>query len=58
MLEEDPYHPRPGCDIRLVKGHRQVRAVRGGDTAGSMKSLRWRRRSGSRNSGLDAPCMA
>ena len=34
MLEEDPYRPRPGCDIRLAKGHPHVRAVRVGDYRG------------------------
>lgn len=27
-LEEDPYRPRPGCDIRMLQGHPGVRAVR------------------------------
>ena len=34
MLEQDPYRPRPGCDIRLVKGHPRLRAVRVGDYRG------------------------
>ncbi len=34
MLEEDPYRPRPGCDIRLIKGHPRVRAVRVGEYRG------------------------
>ncbi len=34
MFEEDPYHPRPGCDIRLVKGHPRLRAVRVGHYRG------------------------
>jgi len=34
MLEEDPYRPRSGCDIRLVKGHPHVRAVRAGEYRG------------------------
>ena len=29
-LEEDPYRPRPGCDIRMLQGHPGVRAVRVG----------------------------
>lgn len=33
-LEEDPYRPRPGCDIRMVKGHGRVRAVRVGSYRG------------------------
>ena len=33
-IEDDPYRPRPGCDIRLVKGHPHVRAVRVGDYRG------------------------
>ncbi|HTD81437.1 MAG TPA: type II toxin-antitoxin system RelE/ParE family toxin [Thermoplasmata archaeon] len=34
MIEDDPYRPRPGCDIRLVRGHPHVRAVRVGDCRG------------------------
>ena len=34
MLEDDPYRPRPGCDIRLVKGHPHVRAIRVRDYRG------------------------
>gem|GEM_PF-3257934 len=34
MLEDNPYRPRPGCDIRLVKGHPHLRAVRVGDDRG------------------------
>ena len=34
MLEEDPYRPRPGCDIRLVRGHPRLRAVRAGQYRG------------------------
>ena len=34
MLEEDPYRPRPGCDLRLLKGHPHVRAIRVGDYRG------------------------
>ncbi len=34
LLEEDPYRPRPGCDIRLVKGHPHVRAIRVGEYRG------------------------
>ena len=34
MLEEDPYRPRPGCDIRILKGHPHVRAIRVGDYRG------------------------
>ncbi len=30
MLEQDPYRPRPGCDIRVLKGHPRVRAIRVG----------------------------
>jgi len=30
LLEEDPYRPRPGCDIRVVKGHSGVKAIRVG----------------------------
>jgi mRNA-degrading endonuclease RelE of RelBE toxin-antitoxin system len=29
-LEEDPYRPQPGCDIRIVKGHPCVKAIRVG----------------------------
>ena len=34
MLEEDPYRPRPGCDIRFLKGHPRIRAVRMGEYRG------------------------
>jgi len=34
MLEEDPYRPRPGCDIRMLKGHPRIRAVRVGEYRG------------------------
>lgn len=34
MLEEDPYRPRPGCDIRILKGHPRIRAVRVGEYRG------------------------
>jgi len=34
MLEEDPFRPRPGCDIRLVRGHPRMRAVRVGHYRG------------------------
>ena len=34
MLEEDPYRPRPGCDIRVVKGHPRIKAVRVGEYRG------------------------
>lgn len=34
MLEEDPYRPLPGCDIRLVRGHPRMRAVRVGHFRG------------------------
>ena len=30
-LEADPYRPRPGCDIRVLKGHPNIRAVRVGE---------------------------
>lgn len=33
-LEEDPYRPRPGCDIRVLKGHPGIRAVRVGQYRG------------------------
>ncbi len=34
MLEENPHRPRPGCDIRLVKGHPRLHAVRVGQYRG------------------------
>jgi len=34
MLEENPYRPRPGCDIRLVKGYPRLRAIRVGHYRG------------------------
>jgi len=34
LLEEDPYRPRPGCDIRIVKGHPGVKAIRVGSYRG------------------------
>lgn len=30
LLEEDPFRPRPGCDIRVVRGHPRIKAVRVG----------------------------
>ncbi|TLZ63328.1 MAG: type II toxin-antitoxin system RelE/ParE family toxin [Methanobacteriota archaeon] len=39
MLEEDPYRPRPGCDIRLIRGHPHVRAVRVGSYRGIYEVL-------------------
>ena len=39
LLEEDPYRPRPGCDIRLVKGHPHVKAVRVGGYRGLYQVL-------------------
>ena len=30
-VETDPYRPRPGCDIRILKGHSDIRAVRVGE---------------------------
>jgi len=33
-LEEDPYRPRPGCDIRVVQGRPRVKAVRVGEYRG------------------------
>lgn len=30
-LEQDPFRPRPGADIRVLKGYEGVRAVRVGD---------------------------
>lgn len=34
MIEQDPYRPRAGCDIRLLRGHPGVRAVRVGEYRG------------------------
>ena len=39
MLEEDPYRPRPGCDIRLVRGHPRLRAIRVGHYRGLYEVL-------------------
>ena len=39
MLEEDPYRPRPGCDIRVVKGHPRVKALRVGVYRGLFEVL-------------------
>ena len=39
MLEEDPYRPRPGCDIRVVKGHPRAKAVRVGAYRGLYEVL-------------------
>jgi mRNA-degrading endonuclease RelE of RelBE toxin-antitoxin system len=39
QLEEDPYRPRPGCDIRLLRGHPRVRAVRVGNYRGIYEVL-------------------
>ncbi len=39
LLEEDPYRPRPGCDIRVVKGYPGIKAVRVGDYRGLYEVL-------------------
>lgn len=38
-LEVDPYRPRPGCDIRVVKGHPRLKAVRVGAYRGIYEVL-------------------
>jgi mRNA-degrading endonuclease RelE of RelBE toxin-antitoxin system len=34
QLEEDPFRPRPGCDIRALSGDEGVRAIRVGHYRG------------------------
>jgi len=38
-LELDPYLPRPQCDIRVVKGHPRMKAVRVGAYRGLFEVL-------------------
>jgi mRNA-degrading endonuclease RelE of RelBE toxin-antitoxin system len=33
-LEADPFRPRPRCDIRMIQGHPDIRAVRIGEYRG------------------------
>ena len=39
QLEIDPYLPRPLCDIRIVKGHPRVKAVRVGAYRGLLEII-------------------
>ena len=39
LLEEDPYRPRPGCDIRVVRGYPRLKAVRVGAYRGLYEVL-------------------
>ncbi len=43
LLEEDPYRSRPGCDIRVVKGHPRAKAVRVGAYRGMYEVIEDRR---------------